>query len=226
MKKLLSITALFVFTIAFLGCDNANANQGSMVGALNDTDKNKEKISIVEAYKIGEKVEDFSLKNVNGNMVSMADYTDADGFIIIFTCNTCPYSQMYEERIIALDKKYSTQGWPVIAINPNDPEAQEGEDFASMQQRAKDKGYTFPYLVDEGQKVYPKFGAARTPHVFIVNKTEAGSILEYAGAIDDNARDANAVEDNYIDNVIEAIQAGETPEPRMTRAIGCTIKTK
>lgn len=224
MKKLLSTVVLMLATVAFLGCDNANATQGGMVGSVDS--KNSEKSSITEAYKIGEKVEDFSLKNVNGNMVSMSDFEDAEGFIIIFTCNTCPYSVMYEDRIIALDKKYSPQGWPVIAINPNDPEAQEGEDFEAMQQRAKEKGFTFPYLVDEGQQVYPKFGAARTPHVFIVNKTEAGSILEYAGAIDDNARDANAVEVNYVDNVISAINAGETPEPRTTKAIGCTIKTK
>lgn len=224
MKKLLSTVVLMLATVAFLGCDNANATQGGIVGSVDS--KNSEKSSITEAYKIGEKVEDFSLKNVNGNMVSMSDFEDAEGFIIIFTCNTCPYSVMYEDRIIALDKKYSPQGWPVIAINPNDPEAQEGEDFEAMQQRAKEKGFTFPYLVDEGQQVYPKFGAARTPHVFIVNKTEAGSILEYAGAIDDNARDANAVEVNYVDNVISAINAGETPEPRTTKAIGCTIKTK
>lgn len=224
MKKLLTFAVVTLAVVAFFGCDKANANQGSMLSYLQETDN--EQTSIIEAYKIGEKIDDFSLKNVNGNMVSLSDFKDADGYIIIFTCNTCPYSQLYEDRIIALDKKYAPQGWPVIAINPNDPEVQEGEDFEAMQQRANAKGYTFPYLVDEGQQVYPKFGAARTPHVFIVNKTDAGSILEYSGTIDDNARDASAVEVNYVDNVIEAIKAGKTPSPRKTKAIGCTIKTK
>ena len=225
MKQLTSIFVLAFALFAFTSCDKANANEGSVLGSTLTSNKGK-KTSITKAYQIGEKVEDFSLKNVNGNQVSMADFNDANGFIIVFTCNTCPYSQMYEDRIIALDKKYSSKGWPLIAINPNDPEVQEGDDFASMQQRAKEKGYTFPYLVDEGQKVYPKFGAAKTPHVFIVNKTGAGNILEYAGAIDDNSRNAEEVTVNYVDKTIAAIENGKTPEPRTTKAIGCTIKTK
>ena len=228
MKLVFSTFLLLVFAVGFSSCDKANANQGNMLSntiAEATYNKEKEESKLLAPYQVGEKIEDFSLKNVNGEMVSLSDYENANGFIIIFTCNTCPYSQMYEDRMITLDKKYSSKGWPVIAINPNDPEAQPGEEFTAMQQRAKDKGYTFPYLVDEGQEVYPKFGAARTPHVFIVHKTEAGNILEYTGAIDDNARNANDVEVNYIDNTIEAIEAGETPDPRNTKAIGCTIKT-
>src|SRR3954467_11651418 len=72
-------------------------------------------------YQVGDKAKDFKLKNIDGKMVSLADYTTAKGFIIVFTCNHCPFAKAYESRIIDLDKKYASKGFPVIAINPNDP---------------------------------------------------------------------------------------------------------
>ena len=114
-------------------------------------------LSAPKGYKVGDIATDFKLKNIDGNMVSMTDFKKAKGFIVIFTCNMCPYSVAYEDRIIELDKKYKSKGYPVIAINPNDPEASRGDDFAAMQVRAKEKGFTFPYLLDEGQKVYPQY---------------------------------------------------------------------
>lgn len=176
-------------------------------------------------YQIGDVIEDFSLKNVDNKMVSLADYEDAKGFIIIFTCNECPYSVMYEDRIIALDKINKRKGFPVIAINPNDPEAMPGDGFEEMIVRAEEKGFPFPYLFDEGQKVYPKFGAERTPHVFLVSKTDKGNVLEYVGAIDDNARNADKVKVNYVSDAVDALLNGEELELTNTKAIGCSIKT-
>ena len=103
-------------------------------------------------YKVGDVATDVSLSNTNGEMVSLADYTDAKGFIVIFTCNTCPYSVAYEDRIIDLDKKYAPKGYPVIAINPNDPAAKDGEQLIDMKARAAEKGFTFSYLQDIGQQ--------------------------------------------------------------------------
>lgn len=176
-------------------------------------------------YKVGDVAEDFSLKNINGKIVSMADYADAKGFIVVFTCNMCPYSKMYEERIIELDKKYKSKGFPVIAINPNDPVASPGDDFAAMKVRAKEKEFTFPYLFDEGQKVYPKYGASRTPHVFILNKESKGLVVSYIGAIDNNARNAQKASKKYVENAVDALLKGKKPEKTTTKAIGCTIKT-
>ena len=119
-----------------------------------------------EGYKVGDTATDFKLKNIDEKMVSMSDYENAKGFIVIFTCNHCPFSVAYEDRIIELDKNYKEKGYPVIAINPNNPEVSKGDDFPSMQKRAKEKGFTFPYLFDTGQKIYPQYGATRTPHVF------------------------------------------------------------
>ena len=173
-------------------------------------------------YKIGDRIEDFKLKNIDDTIVSLSDYPNAKGFIIIFTCNMCPYSVANEDRIIALDKKYKGLGYPVIAINPNDPAAMPGDGFPEMKVRAKEKGFTFPYLFDEGQKVYPKFGASRTPHVFIVSKPSM--TVEYIGAIDNSSRDPEKVTEKYVENAVDALLKGEKPEKKETRAIGCSIK--
>ncbi|WP_121148371.1 thioredoxin family protein [Tenacibaculum discolor] len=177
-------------------------------------------------YKIGDEASDFALKNIDGKMVSLADYKEAKGFIVVFTCNMCPYSVANEDRLIALDKKYKQKGFPVIAINPNDPEVSKGDSFEAMKVRAKEKGFTFPYLFDEGQKVYPKYGATRTPHVYILNKKKGRLIVEYIGAIDDNSRDESKVKERFVENAVEALLKGEKPTKTDTRAIGCSIKDK
>ena len=175
-------------------------------------------------YQIGDVIEDFELKNIDGNMVSLSDYKDAKGFIITFTCNTCPYAVMYEDRIIDLDKKYAAKGYPVIAIMPNNVEVKLGDSFEAMQRRATTKGFTFPYLIDEGQKVYPKFGATKTPHMYVVQKTKKGMQVEYIGAIDDNYQDASAVKQKYVEDAVDALLEGEEIQEKETRAIGCSIK--
>lgn len=175
-------------------------------------------------YKIGDTATDFNLKNVDNNMVSLANYPNAKGFIVIFTCNTCPFSVAYEDRIIALDKKYKEKGYPVIAINPNNPEVQKGDAFSDMQVRAKEKGFTFPYLFDDGQKIYPQYGATRTPHVFILNKENNSLIVEYIGAIDNNSQDESEVTEKYVENAVNHLLNGKKPMVTTTKAIGCTIK--
>ena len=147
-------------------------------------------------YGVGDAIEDFSLKNVDDTMVSLSNFNNAKGFVLVFTCNMCPYSVANEDRLIALDKKYKEKGYPVIAINPNDPKASKGDSFEDMKVRAKEKGFTFPYLFDEGQKVYPKFGATKTPHVYIVNKKNMK--IEYIGAIDNSSRNPDAVSEKYV----------------------------
>lgn len=175
-----------------------------------------------KGYAVGDTIEDFQLKNIDSKMVSLSDYKDAKGFIIIFTCNMCPYSVANEDRINALDAKYKTKGYPVIAINPNDPEASKGDSFEDMIVRAKEKGFTFPYLFDEGQAVYPKFGASKTPHVYIVSKPNMK--VEYIGAIDNSSRNPDAVTEKYVENTVDELLAGKKPSKTETRAIGCSIK--
>lgn len=175
-------------------------------------------------YDIGDIATDFKLKNIDGNMVSLSDYKEAKGFIVIFTCNTCPYAVAYEDRIVALDKKYAPKGYPVIAIMPNNTEVKPEDSMEHMQARAKAKGFTFPYLMDEGQKIYPQYGATKTPHVYLLQKTQKGNQVKYIGAIDDNYQDAAAVNVKYLEDAVDALLAGKEIKETKTRAIGCTIK--
>lgn len=179
---------------------------------------------IILSYKIGDKAEDFKLKNVDGNMVSLADFNEAKGFIVIFTCNTCPVSMANEDRIIALHEKYEPKGFPVIAINPNNPEISSGDSYELMKVRAEEKGFKFPYLFDDGQKVYPKYGASKTPHVYVLNREGKELIVKYIGSIDDSARNAKAVKTKYVENAVDALLKGMPVDPDSTNAIGCSIK--
>lgn len=190
--------------------------------SLQSSKKNSEK----KGYQIGDEATDFKLKNIDGNTVSLSDYKESKGFIVIFTCNHCPYSKKYEDRIIALDKKYKNQGYPVIAINPNDPEVQPQDGFKEMIQRAKEKGFTFPYLLDEGQKIYPQYGATKTPHVFILKKENAKNIVKYIGAIDNNYENPNDVSEYYVQDAVNSLLKNEEVKTTKTVAIGCTIKVK
>ncbi len=183
-------------------------------------------ISLAQGYKIGDKATDFRLKNTHGNMVSMSDYPDSKGFVVVFTCNHCPYAIAWEDRIIELDKKYSSLGFPVIAINPNDPEVQPADSYEKMIERAHEKAFTFPYLFDENQSVYPAYGATKTPHIYLLKKEGSDLLVKYIGAIDDNYEDAAAVKQTYLANAIDALLANKNPNPEETKAIGCSIKKK
>jgi peroxiredoxin len=192
-------------------------------------DKNeakKENKSSVKGYEVGDEAADFKLKNVDGKMVSLSDFKSAKGFIVVFTCNHCPYAKKYEDRIIALDKKYKSQGYPVIAINPNDPSVQPEDGYAQMIERAKQKGFTFPYLVDEGQKVFPQYGATKTPHVFLLQKEDGKNIVKYIGAIDNNYENPNDVSEYYVQDAVNALIKKEPIKMTKTVAIGCTVKVK
>jgi peroxiredoxin len=177
-----------------------------------------------QGYKIGDKATDFKLKNIDGKFVSMSDYADAKGFIVIFTCNHCPFSVAYEDRIIDIDLKYKELGYPVIAINPNDPALVPADSFEEMKKRAAEKEFTFPYLFDEGQKVFPVYGATRTPHIYLLNKEKDGLKVAYIGAIDNNHQDAAAVTEKYLENAVNALIKGDKPAVDFTKAVGCTIK--
>lgn len=179
-----------------------------------------------QGLKIGDKAPDFRLKNVDGKMVSMADYPQAKGFIVIFSCNHCPFVKAYEDRMIALHEKYASKGFPVIAINSNDPEVVPEDSFDKMVERAQQKKFPFAYLFDDGQKIYPLYGATRTPHVYILSKKANDLVVEYIGTIDDNYKDASAVKEKYVENAIDALLSGKIPAITETKAVGCSIKVK
>lgn len=180
-----------------------------------------------QGYDVGDYASDFKLTSVDGKTVSLADYKDAKGYIVVFTCNTCPYAKLYEQRILALDKKYRPKGFPVVAINPNDVSQQPGDSMEDMKSRSSEKGYTFPYLRDDSQQVAKAYGASKTPHLYVLNKESDGKLkVEYIGAIDDSPREEGDVRERYVEDAVNALLSGKKPSVTSKRAIGCTIKWK
>jgi glutathione peroxidase-family protein len=175
-------------------------------------------------YDVGNEAADFKLKNIDGHLVSMTDFADAKGFIIVFTCNHCPFSKKYQNRIMALDKKYKPLGYPVIAINPNDTFNYPEDSFNEMVKRATEKGYTFPYLIDETQQVAKNFGATKTPDIFLINKENEKLIVKYTGAIDNNFENVDKVTKKYLENALDELMAGKEITVKSTKAVGCMIK--
>ncbi len=178
---------------------------------------------VKNGYEVGDTATDFMLKNVNGKMVSLADYKEAKGFIIIFDCNTCPYSKAYNDRILALNRKYA-KDFPLLAINANSSEESSGDSFEDMVKYAKKKGYDFPYLIDETQQIAKAYGATNTPHVFVLTKLQNTLKVAYIGAIDDNARNASSVTKRYVEDAVDALLSGKPVATSKTKAIGCGIK--
>ena len=227
-KKILYTLALAVIAItAFSSCKNEKKQNAEEV-AINENIEanNTETISENEAvgYKIGDEATDFKLKDVTGKMVSLSDYKNAKGFIVIFTCNTCPFAVASEERIVALDNEFKPKGYPVIAINPNNPVVQEDDTYELMQAKAKEAGFTFPYLFDDSQTVYAKYGATKTPHVYLLQKEDGKNIVKYIGAIDDNVKNAAAVKDRFLANAVNELLEGKEVSVKETKAIGCSVK--
>jgi peroxiredoxin len=182
-------------------------------------------VTVNGGYEIGESVKDFSLKNIDGQMVSLSSFKDNRGLILIFDCNTCPVSKAYNDRILGLSKKYA-KTFPLVAINANDPEQSSGDSFSEMISYAKSHGYTFPYLQDETQAVAKTFGATNTPHVFVLNKVGSEYKVAYIGAIDNNTKSASAATKKYVEDACEAILAGKPVATAKTKAIGCGIRWK
>ena len=182
-------------------------------------------------YAAGAAVADFQLQNVDGRTIGLADYRAQKGVIVVFTSNHCPFSKAYEDRMLALDRKFAPMGYPVLAIMPNDPAAYEEDSFENMKARARDRNYSFPYTIDATQAVAKAFGASRTPQVFVLKKVRGADgsdrfVMDYSGAIDDNPQDAAGVQKRYADDAVTALIAGRPVAQPVTKAIGCGIKWK
>ena len=184
-----------------------------------------------DGLQIGDTAPDFALESIDGTTVSLASRAEAyaekgikvKGYIVTFTCNNCPYAQMYEDRLQELHAEMAPKGWPVVAIQPNDVQLKPDDNLPAMKKRAAEKGFTFDYLLDVEQKVYPAYGASRTPHVVLL---DASRKVHYIGAIDDNPRDPDGVSERFVVNATQAIESNQKPDPDFTKAIGCTIKAK
>jgi peroxiredoxin len=169
--------------------------------------------------KVGSPAPNFSgLESADGKSVSLADFKDKDVVVVAITCNHCPVAIAYQDRLVDLAKKYGADSKvSLIAINVNNG-AEDKLD--KMKERAKEKGFQFPYAYDPSQKIARDLGAARTPEFFVFNKDRK---LVYTGALDDNMK-VEKVTKHYVVDAIEAALKGEMPELKTSAAVGCPIQ--
>lgn len=179
-----------------------------------------------KGYQIGDIASDFSLKSTTEKNVSLSSYQNAKGYIVVFTCNTCPVSKAYQDRIEALNKEFSAKGYPVIAINTNDPITSPGDSFEKMQAVVKIKNISYAYLEDPNHVYTKMYGASKTPHTFVLQKTAKGNEVVYIGAIDNDQQEENSDRDDYVKSAVNSLLKGEKPKVATTKAIGCSIKWK
>jgi peroxiredoxin len=183
----------------------------------------------VTPLELGAAAPDFALPGVDGKTYRLADFAAAKVLVCIFPCNHCPTAQAYEDRLLQLQADFRDRGVALVAISPNDPLAVRLDELGytdvndsldDMQIRARDRGFTFPYLYDgDTQATSRAFGALATPHVFIF---DAQRQLRYQGRIDDS--DVGVVKSHDTRNAIEALLAGQPVPQATTRVFGCSTK--
>lgn len=171
---------------------------------------------------LGRFVPDIALRNVDGRTLSFASFPDAKGFIVVFTCNHCPFAKLYPERFNALNARYAPQGVPFLAINSMDTLVYEEENFAAMKDRAEAGGFSFPYLYDDRQQAVRAFGAEHTPQAFVVWKEGEHLVVRYVGAIDDNGLEPEKATP-FVANAVDELLSGRQVSSPATESFGCRI---
>jgi thiol-disulfide isomerase/thioredoxin len=170
---------------------------------------------------------DHRMKDVSGKEIALKELVGGKGVLVVFSCNTCPFvvgsegSEGWEGRYPELGAFAQRYGVGVAFVNSNEAKRNDGDSYADMQARYKEKGYLGAYLLDKDHVVADAFGARTTPHVFLFDKDMK---LVYKGAIDDNVAKAAEVKERWLHNAIERLAEGKAIEPTMTRNIGCSIK--
>ena len=212
MKQTIAIRSSIVALLLIAGV--AIAKQGASA-----------KVDVAKPLKLGQAapMKNAKMKSVDGSEITLASAAGAKGTMVVFTCNACPWVKMWEKRVAEIGNEALGHGVGVVAINSNDPTVNDEDGYATMQERAKTLGIKFPYVVDATSAVAKAFGASRTPEVFLF---DAQGRLVYHGTVDDNARDAAAVEKTYLKDAVHAVAAGKAVAVSQTTALGCSIKCR
>lgn len=159
------------------------------------------------------------LPGTDGKTHSLADLKDKDVVVVVFTCNHCPVAVAYEDRIIDFARKHAGPDAKValVAINVNNIEPDR---LDRMKERAEAKGFPFPYLYDQSQRIGRQYGATVTPEFFVLNRDRR---VVYMGGMDDN-RNAAKAKQHYLEAAVDAAERGTAPSKAETRAMGCSVK--
>ena len=168
-------------------------------------------------------VQDFKLQNTDGNFISLSDYPKAKGFIIVFTCNHCPFAKLYPSRLNDLSKKYESLGVPLIAVSSTDTSIYEEDSYDKMIEKSGEEHFVFPYLYDNYQAIAKNFKAEKTPHAFVIWKLDGKWMIKYSGAIDDNGASPTLVQQHFVADAVDALLKGKAVKVNETKSLGCQI---
>jgi len=174
----------------------------------------------LDELAIGAKGAGFNLKGTDGKTHSLENVAGAKGTAVIFTCNECPYSKGYEDRLIALAKDYQAKEIGFVAINPNDPKIVPGDGFEFMVKRAQEKNFPYPYVFDGTQEIARAYGARVTPHIFLL---DAKGKLVYRGRVDDSLEEGKITSRDFS-AALNALASGQPVKVAETKAFGCSVK--
>jgi thioredoxin-related protein len=161
------------------------------------------------------------MMDVSDEKMSLKEVTSEQGLLVIFSCNTCPFVVMWEDRYAQLEEKCAETGLGMVYINSNQAKRDGDDSVEAMKAHAKKMDYSYPYLIDENSALANAFGAKTTPHIYLFNKDNE---LVYKGAIDDNYKNIEAVKEPYLLNAIDELLAGKKISLAETKAVGCSIK--
>ena len=186
--------------------------------------------AFAQEQAIGEKAPMITapMMGIDGNANTLLDLKGDKGLLVIFSCNTCPFvvgngskTEGWEGRYNGLAELAESLDIGMVLVNSNEAKREGDDSLAAMKERAKEAGYTMPYVVDEGSKLANACGARTTPHVYLYNsKLE----LAYRGSIDDNVNRSEEVKERYLHMAMQRMAEGKKIKTTETKAIGCSIK--
>ena len=172
---------------------------------------------------LGTVAHDFQLEGTDGKTYSLSSFVDREVIAIIFMCNHCPYVKAVLKRLIDLQNEFSNRGVQFVGINPNDPTRYPEDSLDSMKRIAKEKKFSFPYLIDPSQKTAKEYDAVCTPDLYVYGKERK---LRYRGRIDNNWEHPEKVTQQDLKLALENILAGQLVANEQIPSMGCSIKWK
>lgn len=170
---------------------------------------------------MGSSAIDFQLKNVDGEIYSLANFAEAKILVIVFMCNHCPYVQAIWQRLIDFQQEFQNQGVQLVGINPNLNPNYPDETFEKIQEYYQRYQMNFPYLQDDTQEVAKAYQAQCTPDIYVYNEERE---LVYHGRLDDNWREQEKVQRCDLKEYVEALIAGKILQDKQYPSMGCSIK--
>jgi peroxiredoxin len=170
---------------------------------------------------IGAKAPDFNLKATDGKFYRLSDFHTSKYLVVFFTCNHCPYVLGSDENTRQTALRYKAKGVDFVAINSNSANTYREDDFEHMVNRMQQYNFPWVYLHDETQEIARKYGALRTPHLYVFDEVRR---LVYTGRGVDNPRDAALARVFDLDRVLDELTSGREISIQLTNPIGCNVK--